>query len=200
MRYDFEQDSLVKEALAFAKKAHRSVVNKDGTVGQKRKYSDEPYEVHPIEVAEDVARSIHNSPLNIAVALLHDVEEDTSETFESIYNHFMPLFGHEIASQLVQGVREVSDVSTLEDGNRAVRKAIDRDHAARATPERKTVKLADIKRNFPSIVEHDPGFAIKWVAEKADVHRFLSEGDPDLFEEVGKMLSDFLNSKRNRKK
>ena len=53
-----------------------------------------------------------------------------------------------------------------EDGNRAKRKAIDRDHVAKASRYGKVIKLADLIDNTRSIVEHDPNFAKVYLKEK----------------------------------
>jgi (p)ppGpp synthase/HD superfamily hydrolase len=138
-----------------------------------------------------VARSIHNDPVTVAVAILHDVVEDTTTTGQHIGEAFKE-FGSEVCQSIIAGVYECSDVSKPEDGNRAYRRNLDKEHAWLATPERKTVKLADIKSNLPSIVKHDPGFARKWVQEKADVLPGLVDGDPKLFQDVKAMIEKFF--------
>jgi (p)ppGpp synthase/HD superfamily hydrolase len=63
-------------------------------------------------------------------------------------------------------VLQVTDVSKLSDGNRAVRKEIDRQHIAKASQFGKIIKLADIINNTASIVQHDPEFAKVYMPEK----------------------------------
>jgi (p)ppGpp synthase/HD superfamily hydrolase len=191
--------------LVIVLEADRYAAAEHGRVEQKRKYADLPYIVHPRQVAGYVRTSIHGDAINIAVALLHDVIEDTRYEGESILSaldrmrkHFIGLFvmvtdldrARVMATDIVQGVAMVTDISKPEDGNRKTRKAMDRDHAGQADAPRKTVKLADIK-SMPSIVKNDPGFARKWVAEKADVYPLLEGGDPDLFKEVGEMIAAY---------
>lgn len=184
---------IVLEADRYAAAAH-------ARVGQKRKYSEQDYIIHPRQAAGYVRNSIHNDPITIAVALLHDVLEDTLREGQTVDDganemraHFEAVLGcKDTADAIVVGVLEVTDVSKPEDGNRKFRKEMDRDHAGRAQASRKTVKLADIKSNMPSIVKHDPGFARKWVAEKSDVYPLLGEGDPELFREVGDMLMAYM--------
>lgn len=190
---DLMNHPIVLHAIAFAVNAHRNHALKPHPElgGQRRKYSNAHYEVHPIQVAKMVSLSRDNDPVTVAVAVLHDVIEDTTTTGHHIGAAFAE-FGNEICQDLVAGVYEVTDISKPEDGNRAVRKAIDKEHAWRATPARKTVKLADIKSNLPSIVKNDPGFARKWVQEKADVLPGLVEGDPTLFADVSAMIEKFF--------
>lgn len=139
-----------------------------------------------------VDRSIHGDPVTVAVAVLHDVVEDTHQTLGDIREFLGKAFGDAVASDVTAGVAEVTDVSVPEDGNRKTRKELDKLHAWNATPQRKTVKLADIKSNMPSIVKNDPGFAKKWVQEKADVLPGLKDGDPQLYSDVEKMISSFF--------
>lgn len=185
----FDHDAILTAAREYAVAAHERV-------DQKRKYSNLPYYVHPAQTGLYVSQSMHNDAVTIAVARLHDVLEDTLREGQSTQDGademlawFTERLGDQtIAQSIVAGVLEVTDVSVPSDGNRKVRKTLDAEHAGRATPERKTVKLADIKSNFPSIVKNDPGFARKWVAEKAQVLPLLKGGDPALFDEVDRMI------------
>ena len=154
---------LIFDALCFAKEAHE---------GQVRKYTGEPYIVHPIEVAQ-IVRSVTTNTQMIAAALLHDVVEDTYVTNEVI----LAFFGHTVA-ELVQ---MLTDVSKLEDGNRRVRKELDRQHIAAASPAAKTIKLADLISNTANIVKHDEHFAKVYMREKKALLEVLTEGDPQLY-------------------
>ena len=81
----------ISKAFDFAYKAHK---------GQKRKASDIPYIIHPIEVAVILIKQ--KAKDNVVIAgLLHDVVEDTSITLEEIRKEF----GEEIA-RLVDGATE----------------------------------------------------------------------------------------------
>ena len=154
---------LVDFAYSYAEKAHGL---------QLRKYTKEPYINHPVAVARLVSTVTLDIEL-ISAALLHDTIEDCGETFESISNAG---FGCTIAKL----VMEVSDVSKPLDGNRATRKAIDRQHLSNASPAGKTIKLADIIDNSKSILEYDPKFAKVYMAEIAKLLPVLSEGDVSL--------------------
>jgi (p)ppGpp synthase/HD superfamily hydrolase len=190
---DIMQDPIVLRAMEFMIDSHRNHALKPDPQlgGQRRKYSGAHYEVHPIQVAKMVAGSRDNDAVTVAVALCHDVVEDTTRTLSDVGNAFRE-FGSEICQDIIAGVNECSDVSKPEDGNRAFRRNLDKEHAWLATPARKTVKLADIKSNLPSIVRHDPGFARKWVQEKADVLPGLIEGDPQLYQDVKTMIEKFM--------
>lgn len=69
---------LVSEAIAFAVKAHD---------GMRRKKSDIPYILHPMEAAVIVGTMTSDQNL-IAAAALHDVVEDTEITIEEIEEKF----------------------------------------------------------------------------------------------------------------
>lgn len=157
--------SLEQRARAFASLKHAEV-------GQLRKYTGEPYINHPKAVAE-LVRSVPHTEEMIAAAWLHDTVEDTNCTLDEIDN----LFGFEVAAL----VEMLTDVSKPEDGNRATRKAIDREHTAKASPEGKTIKLADLIDNSHSIIERDPKFAKVYLAEKALLLEVLTEGNEQLW-------------------
>ena len=69
---------LVSEAIAFAVKAHD---------GMRRKKSDAPYILHPLEAAVIVGTLTNDQNL-IAAAALHDVVEDTEITIDAIEEKF----------------------------------------------------------------------------------------------------------------
>lgn len=144
-------------------------------VGQRRKYSDEPYWVHPIEVAELIKAHGFDNEV-IAAAHLHDVVEDTGITLDQIRS----IFGSNVETY----VENVTDISKPEDGNRKTRKlVIDLGHLAQATYEGKSIKLADLYSNTKSIVENDPGFARVYLKEKeAYLTQALYDGHPYLLE------------------
>ncbi len=155
-------------AKAFATHAHEKV-------GQRRKYTGEPYIVHPAEVVE-LVRSVPHTEAMILASWLHDTVEDTEVTLSQIEDHF----GAEVASL----VEMVTDVSTLADGNRFARKEIDREHLEKASPAGKTIKLADIISNSRSIIEHDPKFAAVYLVEKRLLLEVLKEGDATLWHQA----------------
>jgi (p)ppGpp synthase/HD superfamily hydrolase len=99
-------------------------------------------------------------------------------------------FGEDVAALVLQ----VTDVSKPEDGNRRVRKNMDRQHIAKASPRAKTVKLADLISNSRSIVAHDPGFARVYLREKAALLDILHEGDASLMAEARAILNDAAQS------
>lgn len=164
---------LIDYAYRYAKLAH---------AGQKRKYTGEPYINHPIAVANLVA-SVTDDCEMICAALLHDVVEDTDRTLVEIKAEF----GVGISTL----VGYLTDVSKLSDGNRATRKAIDLLHTASASPNAKTIKLADLIDNSQSIMARDKGFAVVYMKEKNALLDVLTEGDRRLYEKASKIVADY---------
>lgn len=139
---------------------------------QKRKYTGEPYIVHPVEVA-NIVRGVTHTPEMIAAAYLHDVVEDTDATIVDIETAFGPTVG--------RLVWHLTDISRPEDGNRAKRKEMDCRHLAAAPAEAQTIKLADLISNTQSIREHDPDFWRVYRREKLALLAVMTAGDRDLY-------------------
>ena len=157
--------NLVEKAELFATVAHAAV-------GQKRKYTGEPYIVHPRAVVE-LLRLVTDDENILAGGWLHDVVEDTKVTNEMIEQHF----GWYVASL----VSQVTDVSKPEDGNRATRKRIDREYIAGASSDAQTIKLADLIDNSQSIIARDPEFAKIYIPEKVALLLVLKRGNDTLW-------------------
>jgi len=156
--------NIVERAKEFAMAAHNSAQ-------QVRKYTNEPYWVHPAEVAAIVATVPHTDEM-LAAAWLHDTVEDTAITNQDIAREF----GEEVAKL----VGWLTDVSQPGDGNRSHRKQLDREHIANAPAEVHTIKLADLISNTKSIVEHDPEFAKVYLEEKRLLLEVLVKGNLSL--------------------
>ena len=157
---------IIEKARVFATAAHYAA-------GNVRKYTGEPYINHP-EAVVDIVSNVTHTPEMIAAAWLHDTVEDKGVSLD--------LIKFEFGDKVAELVYWLTDKSTHEDGNRAARKAIDRLHIAKASPEAKTIKLADLLDNTASIIEHDPDFAEVYMAEKAELLKVLTEGDKTLWD------------------
>lgn len=167
--------TLVEHARMFAHGAHFAV-------GQLRKYTNEPYVVHPAEVASIVATVPDATEEMIAAAWLHDVVEDTEVTLDQVHL----LFGADVAKLVFW----LTDVSKPEDGNRAARKAVDRAHIAAAPAAAQTVKCADLISNTKSIVKHDPEFAKVYLEEKKLLLEVMTKAHPALMAEARKHIGE----------
>ena len=149
--------------MHFAKEAHE---------GQLRKFTNEPYIVHPIAVSGIVYSVTENMDM-LCAAVLHDVVEDTNKTIEEIEGFF--------GSRIADMVADLTDVSKPEDGKRSRRKTLDRLHSSEGSPQSKTIKLADLIDNTKSIVSFDPNFARIYMHEKQALLHVLKEGDSTLW-------------------
>lgn len=154
---------LIDFACSFAENAHE---------GQYRKYTDEPYIVHPVAVAKLVA-SVTDDVEMISAAFLHDVLEDTEVTYVELRDAG---FGSSIANLVL----ELTDITTLKDGNRATRKALERERLANVSNNAKTIKLADLIDNTKSIIKYDKGFSQIFMDEMSDLVEVLVGGNSTL--------------------
>ena len=95
--HNINEDMVIK-AYNFAKEAHKE---------QKRE-SGEPYIIHPIAVAENLAELGMDTD-TIVAGLLHDVIEDTKYTYDDVVNKF----NAEIAN-LIDGVTKLTKLGEME--------------------------------------------------------------------------------------
>jgi len=167
---------LIQRAAELAERAHRAKE-------QVRKFTGEPYIVHPGHVAEIVA-SVTSDPVMIAAAWLHDVVEDTDVTLAEIERDFGP----EVA-EIVESVTKVVDGTDIGRERAAL---INIEHASHGSPAAKTVKLADVIDNVSDILEHDREFARVYLVEKKMLMEHLREGDPTLYRKASELLETLL--------
>lgn len=162
----------LRKAISFAHRAHD---------GQKRKYTHEPYVLHPIMVMK-LMQALDYDEDTLCAALLHDVVEDTGFTLHAIERGFGP--------KVAELVHFCTEVSKPEDGNRAVRKAMDADHYAKGPKEAQTIKVADLVDNAASIKKHDPNFWKVFKKEKEHLLSVLTKADARLVEVAYVLLDE----------
>lgn len=168
------------KAKNFAERVHRDQV---------RKYSGEPYAIHLREVA-GLCAEVGCRDEVIAAAWLHDAKEDQGVTDAELSSMFGP-----VVARLVD---EVTDQSRPEDGNRMRRKEIDRNHNAAASPDGKTIKLADLISNSRDICARDPHFAVIYMREKEALMPHLTEGNPVLYSRAMDILRRYRADHRQQ--
>jgi (p)ppGpp synthase/HD superfamily hydrolase len=133
-----------QKAQDFATKAHANA-------GQVRKFTGEPYIVHPAAVVE-LLQAIDPSDEMIAAAWLHDVVEDTDVTLMDIQNEF--------GTVVAQYIEMLTDSQTRSSGGERIhRKNTNLLHTSQACPEAQSIKLCDLIDNASMVVERDPIFA-----------------------------------------
>ncbi len=169
---------MINRARLFAMKAHDSI-------GHKRRYTNEPYHVHPARVAS-LLQDILAAEELIAAAWMHDVLEDVAPK-NAAYD--ANAIRQEFGDHVLKLVLEVTDVSKPSDGNRAMRKSIDRVHLAQASNEGKTIKLADLIDNIIDISKHDPHFARVFKKEVMLDLPVLVGGHAGLYAQLKKLLT-----------
>lgn len=133
----------------------------------------EPYYFHPFRVASLVKMWEEGNDDAISAAYLHDVLEDTGVTADDLLHYF--------PARIVDLVKEVTEISKPGDGNRAIRKEIDRLHYQSASPNGQTIKIADMIDNTRSIVKTDKDFAVVYMKEMRKLLDGLTLGNPDLW-------------------
>jgi GTP diphosphokinase / guanosine-3',5'-bis(diphosphate) 3'-diphosphatase len=112
-----EYDSLINNLLRCNKPGDRELIDKAFRIANEahwnmRRKSGEPYVIHPISVAKIVNNEIGLGAKSIAVALLHDVVEDTEYSLEDVKRDFDP----KIAS-LIDGLTKISGTYNKENSS-----------------------------------------------------------------------------------
>jgi (p)ppGpp synthase/HD superfamily hydrolase len=172
----------IEKAKEYFRKAHDSI-------GQKRKYTGEPYWVHTEKVAQMVWDATNNEDLTIA-ALGHDDLEDVADK-NSDYNE--DAMRREFGDVVTNLVLEVTNVYTKENYpnlNRAERKRLEHKRLSQISKEAKSIKLADIADNVEGIVDNDVGFGKVFVFEKSQLLVYLRDGNEMLYKKATKVVAD----------
>lgn len=154
-------------------------------IDQRRKYTNEPYINHPRAVAKLVEEVPDSHFIDVAIALLHDVVEDTKVTADQIES----IFGAAIRN----GVAWLTNVE-LDAGNRAKRFQLNLERLADAPPNIKTIKIADLIDNTSTIALYDPKFAPVYLREKRELlDRALRDcSAPELWSRAWRQCEELL--------
>lgn len=167
------QNETLQKIRDFADRAHGS---------QLRKYTQEPYIEHPVRVMKLSSQFVDKQSLK-AAALLHDVLEDTETTADEILSFLISLMDKRKAQQALQLVRELTDVyekKNYPDWNRRKRKEMEARRLAKVSADAQTIKYADIIDNSREIMQHDPGFGIRFSKECKMILEHMKDGHPEL--------------------
>jgi len=142
---DILNDPEILHAYIFAREAHS---------GQKRKYINIDYIIHPLELASSLSNIKGITKDQIISALLHDVTEDCGISEELIHKKF----GNTVKTY----IHYLTDHAKPEDGNRAVRTEINFNHFKLSPDEVKNIKLLDLISNSRSIAICDANFSLTY--------------------------------------
>jgi (p)ppGpp synthase/HD superfamily hydrolase len=167
--------SMLHRALAFAAKAHDR---------QTRKYTGDPYIVHPVEVMGLIVAHCrdpyYHRPEVLAAAVLHDVVEDTPVSL----NRIEVEFGKEVRDY-VEGLTDIYGAGYRDEKghrlNRAERKAKEAWRLAQCGSIVQTIKCADLISNSRTIVEFDREFAKTYIPEKRAILSGLLRAESNLW-------------------
>jgi (p)ppGpp synthase/HD superfamily hydrolase len=157
-------------------------------VGQKRNYTNEPYWIHPRDVAE-LVKNAGGSVYAQCAAWLHDTEEDTKLT-----NAFISSQVGKRVAKIVSGLTDV-ELPVGDGGSRYIRKALTRIRIECSRDiDVMTVKLADVLHNGQSIFIYDRGFSSVFWIETLLLLEVLVDANEYLYLKVVEMLNDHRSS------
>jgi guanosine-3',5'-bis(diphosphate) 3'-pyrophosphohydrolase len=162
--------------------------------GQLRKYSPDPYIVHPIRVMK-MCREYTKDVAILSAGLLHDVLEDTPLPPSEMLSFLKGVMGETNAVRTFALVKDLTDVYIKKDYphlNRAERKKRENDRLAKAHSDAQTIKYADIIDNCIDIAANDRGFAPRYVNECRKLLSVINKGNADLYIRAKKTLETAL--------
>lgn len=167
------QENTLKKVEAFASQAHHL---------QTRKYSPEPFILHPIRVTK-ICTQFTSELSVLAAALLHDVLEDTDCSKEALFRFLSSIMSADDAAMTLYLVDELTDVFTKNAFprlNRRRRKLLELQRLEKTSAEAQTIKYADVIDNCSEIVDKDPEFAAVFLAECRQLLQKLNKGKKEL--------------------
>jgi (p)ppGpp synthase/HD superfamily hydrolase len=150
--------------MSIYEKAKNCAIEAHGSINQVRKYTNEPYHVHVLAVAELVSTKTNDEEV-LAAACLHDVLEDVAPFMSQYGKDFIRA---EFGDRVLSIVEELTDIYTKEnypDLNRKKRKALEADRLSKVSEEAKLIKRADIFDNNKTLM--GTSFEKVWLEEKA---------------------------------
>ncbi|WPR75979.1 HD domain-containing protein [Algoriphagus sp. NG3] len=190
-----QANTILEQVRRYADEAHGD---------QLRKYTKEPYIVHPERVMKICLEYTEQLPV-AAAALLHDVLEDTEVGPQEMKGFLKTVMHAEEASYTVKLVIELTDVYTKEaypQWNRDTRKQKELERIQKTSPNAQTIKYADILDNCKEIVAYDISFAPKYLQECGSILRTAMRGNKELRKFAMETLAqekDNLQKRKSRK-
>lgn len=182
----------VQQAIRLAENAHR---------GQFRKYSNEQYIVHPVQVHNVLCEFLSNmydptvddkekyerySIRLRCAALLHDVLEDCPQISEQDIIDATDI-------SVLNLIKELTNPSKNSNAKRSVRKQIDRDHLKNVSWEAKVIKLIDRDCNLNDLSQcSDKGFIKLYVQESKLLLECLVGTNKELEDRLEKTMNALL--------
>lgn len=187
-----KDEAILSAVKAFAEKAHGE---------QKRKYTPEPYIVHPIRVME-TCRKYTNDLTILSAALLHDVLEDTDVDEGEMKFFLLSQMETQQALRTLQLVIELTDVYVKQSYpglNRRKRKSKELERIEKTSADAQTIKYADVLDNCHEIVDHDPDFARVFLNECHSLLKKIPKGNQELYQITLDKVKEAQEKLRKRK-
>jgi (p)ppGpp synthase/HD superfamily hydrolase len=136
--------------------------------GQRRKWSNQPYIVHPFRVASRTM-TLPGVPWSVVcAAVLHDYYEDCQRFIEKYPFIEIPIAVKNLAMELTNTSKVL-----FPEKNRAARKGIDRERIWDISSWAKAVKLLDRIDNLKDMVNCQDGFKWKYIDETEQLLPYL---------------------------
>lgn len=166
LRHTTNHVSSLNLAIEFATACHH---------GQRRKFTQQPYIVHPLRVLA-LVQSRGLSINHLIASVLHDVVEDTAATLDDIAAHFGPQVCYWVQ---VLTTPQLPGLPKYERELRYLKKL-------QQCPPAQSIKLADIIANVEQLhieAKTPEGFqfASRFLPKKQSSLPFLRQGDPVLY-------------------
>lgn len=146
---------------------------------QRRKYTGEPYIIHPRRVEAKVAQHPKATTKMRAASKLHDVREDTWVDEITL----RAIFGDEI-TDLVMELTNPSKQMDVNTTTRRDRKAVDLAHLKEVSWEAKIIKLCDRIDNLRDLSRAKTDFRRKYASESFALAEAIGDADEELKEEL----------------
>jgi (p)ppGpp synthase/HD superfamily hydrolase len=167
---------------------------------QTRRYSDDPYIVHPERVMKTVMRYSTDVAM-LAAALLHDVLEDTAVTKKELKAFLNNIMDSATAASTFKIVEELTDIFTkanFRNMNRKKRKMEEAARLAKVSAEAQTIKYADIIDNL-DVAAHEADFAIVYLEEARHLLSLMISGNAELRLEAMNQVNICLAELKSKK-
>lgn len=165
---------LLQEAIEFAVESHK---------GHFRRYEGVSYVTHPMAVMGAMTEFTNDEAI-LSACVLHDAVEDCEAVDIEVI--------HERFGEIVAGyVFYATEKSKKIDGNRAVRKEIDRRHYSAGTSVSQDIKVLDMINNMPTITLFSTyEFADTYLSEKLQLLGCLRKCNPVLKSRASQLIGE----------
>jgi (p)ppGpp synthase/HD superfamily hydrolase len=172
------KSEIMYKAKQFAEKYHKT---------QFRRFSHEPYVVHPISVAERLMRLTKDNELIIA-AFLHDVLEDTEATYELVKTEF----GETIANIVNELTSDKAQIKIMGKANYLA------DKINKMSVKARIIKFADREHNVKDLSQ-DAKFGERYANETRDIIDLLkftpTELEQIFIDAIEKKIAAFVTNR-----